>query len=59
MLYTLLPPCITLTKYRHGMFCTNGSQKKEQLPGDNSVRRGLFRVQKLDIFQSLGRFDVT
>ena len=35
------------------------AKKKEQLPGDNSVRRGLFRVQKLDIFQSLGCFEVT
>ena len=39
---------------RNGMFYTDGSPpKKEQLPGDNSVQQGLFRAQKLDIFQSL------
>ena len=32
------------------VYCTNGNQKKEQLPGDNRVKRGFNWVQKLDIF---------
>ena len=49
---------IALRIGRNGMVCTNGSRKKEQLPREIGVKQGFFLVQKLDIFQLLGYFEV-